>query len=87
GGLDPDKVGPALCDRPGGVVTDLAWKAYRQAEVPLTFSVKWITKDLEYARRMAPDLKLPILDDVLAAYQKILAAGHGDEDWTLINKL
>ncbi|HZL08051.1 MAG TPA: NAD(P)-dependent oxidoreductase [Candidatus Dormibacteraeota bacterium] len=85
-GLDLSKVGPALCDRPGGAVTNLAWTAYQQDQIPLTFSVDWITKDLEYARQMDTGTELPILDDVLAAYQKVRAAGHGNEDWASINK-
>jgi 3-hydroxyisobutyrate dehydrogenase-like beta-hydroxyacid dehydrogenase len=85
-GLDSAQVGPALCDRPGGAVTNLAWTAYQQDRIPLTFSVDWITKDLEYARQMGAKVDLPILDDVLAAYQKTRDAGHGDEDWAIINK-
>jgi 3-hydroxyisobutyrate dehydrogenase-like beta-hydroxyacid dehydrogenase len=85
-GLEAAQVGPALCDRPGGAVTDLAWTAYQQEQISLTFSVDWITKDLEYARQMDPKIELPILDDVLAAYQKVRAAGLGSEDWASINK-
>ncbi|HEY5442256.1 MAG TPA: NAD(P)-dependent oxidoreductase, partial [Candidatus Saccharimonadales bacterium] len=85
-GLDPAKVGPALCERPGGVVTDLAWTAYQQARPPLTFSVDWITKDLEYAKQMRSGNDLPVFDDVLALYQAARKAGHGPEDWTSILK-
>jgi 3-hydroxyisobutyrate dehydrogenase-like beta-hydroxyacid dehydrogenase len=85
-GLAAAQVGPALCDRPGGAVTNLAWAAYQQDRIPLTFSVDWITKDLEYARQMGAKVDLPILDDVLAVYQKTRDAGHGDEDWAVINK-
>lgn len=85
-GLDPSKVGPALCDRPGGEVTNFAWNAYQQDKLPLTFSVDWITKDLEYAKQMNPGLQRPILDDALAIYKKARADGHGGEDWASINK-
>ncbi len=85
-GLDPAAVGPALCDRPGGAVTNLAWEAYQKADPPLTFSVDWITKDLEYARQMAGQVDLPVLDDVLAIYQQARDAGRGDQDWASIIK-
>ncbi len=85
-GLDPTKVGSALCDRPGGIITQLAWTAYQQAHPPLTFSVDWITKDLEYARQLAGHQALPILDEVLASYQKAQAAGAGDQDWASVIK-
>jgi 3-hydroxyisobutyrate dehydrogenase-like beta-hydroxyacid dehydrogenase len=85
-GLDVSKVGPALCDRPGGEVTNFAWNAYQKAAMPLTFSVNWITKDLEYAKQMGSQAELPILDDALATYQKARNTGHGDEDWSYIIK-
>lgn len=86
-GLDPAKVGPALCERPGGALTNIAWQAYQESgPMPLTFSVDWITKDLGYARAMSHQAVLPILDDVLQVYQTTQAAGHGAEDWTAILK-
>ncbi len=85
-GLDAAQVGPALCDRPGGAVTNLAWTAYQQHDIPLTFSVDWITKDLEYARQMDDKIELPILDDVLSIYRKAKAGGLGDQDWASINR-
>ncbi len=85
-GLDTNKVGPALCDRPGGVITEIAWAAYKQTDIPLTFSVDWITKDLEYVKRMAGKNELPILDDVLDKYLQAQASGHNNEDWTIINQ-
>jgi 3-hydroxyisobutyrate dehydrogenase-like beta-hydroxyacid dehydrogenase len=84
-GLDTELVGPALCDRPGGIVTEISWKAYRQARPPLTFSVDWITKDLEYAQKMAGGTELPILQDVLAKYHETQQKGRGSDDWTAIN--
>ncbi len=86
-GLDINKVGPALCERPGGVVTEITWTAYKQTKIPLTFSVDWITKDLEYAKRMAGKIEMPILDDVLGKYLQAQTSGHGNEDWAIINKM
>lgn len=85
-GLDIQQVSHALVDRPGGVLTTIAATAYPLNDIPLTFSVDWITKDLEYARQMGSDLKLPLLDDVLMAYQALQDAGFGDKDWAYINK-
>ncbi|MEK7600093.1 MAG: NAD(P)-dependent oxidoreductase [Patescibacteria group bacterium] len=85
-GLDANKVGDALSERPGGVVTDIAWRAYQQENIPLTFSVDWILKDLEYAKQLSGSATTPILDDILTAYKHAQADGQGDEDWTTVIK-
>lgn len=85
-GLDPNQVGPALVDRPGGVLTQIAWDAYQQSQPPLTFSVDWITKDLGYAQELAAETALPIFKEVLAEFKKTQSDGHGADDWTTINK-
>lgn len=85
-GLDPAAVGPALCDRPGGVVTEIAWTAYQQDSIPLSFSVDWITKDLNYAKEMAGSTEIPVFDDVRAAYRQAQADGNGGEDFASIVK-
>jgi 3-hydroxyisobutyrate dehydrogenase-like beta-hydroxyacid dehydrogenase len=85
-GLDPQKVGPALCERPGGVPTHIAWDAYNAKPLPLTFSVDWITKDLEYAKQMNGSTKTDFLDDTLAIFKKAQSEGHGSEDWGIITK-
>lgn len=84
-GLPADKVGSALCDRPGGIITEIAWSAYQRTDIPLTFSIDWITKDLTYAKQLASDLPMPVLDDVLAAYRQAQADGRGGQDWAAIN--
>jgi len=84
-GLEPSKVGPALVDRPGGVLTQIAWEAYQQAQPPLTFSVDWITKDLGYAQTLAGDINLPLFKDVLGEFKKTQDEGHGTDDWTVVN--
>lgn len=86
-GLPTDKVGPALVDRPGGIVTQIGWEAYQKDTIPLTFSVDWIAKDLDYAKQLAEHLNLPILDGVIARYKQAQADGLGSEDWASINKL
>ncbi len=85
-GLNPEDVGSALSERPGGIVTNIAWRAYRQHDIPLTFSVNWILKDLEYAKRSAANNSMPILDDVLAAYTKAQNDGQGEADWAIVVK-
>lgn len=82
-GLNPADVGPALCERPGGVVTNIAWESYQRQPEPITFSVDWITKDLDYASRLS-DNAHPQLDDVLDAYRTAIANGDGQSDWTKI---
>jgi 3-hydroxyisobutyrate dehydrogenase-like beta-hydroxyacid dehydrogenase len=85
-GLDPQKVGPALVNRPGGIPTQIAWDAYNAASLPLTFSVDWITKDLEYAKQMNSSTKTDFLDDTLTVFKKAQSEGHGPEDWGIITK-
>lgn len=85
-GLDAAAVGPALVDRPGGIQTVIGWQAYQAGDIPLSFSVDWIAKDLHYAKQMAGDLPLPLLDDVLAGYDRLQKHGHGNDDWAMIIK-
>lgn len=80
-GLQAAAVGPALVDRPGGVMTNIGWSAYQQSAIPLTFSVDWVTKDLSYAKQMAGTASVPLLDTVLEAYRSLQTAGFGAEDF------
>lgn len=85
-GLDPAKVGLALCDRPGGIITQIAWDSYQKDKIPFTFSVNGIAKDLGYAKQLADGARTPILDDVLETYRKAQSDGHGAEDFASIIK-
>ena len=65
-GLDPDDVGPALVDRLGGPVTQMAWAADQQlpeGELRLVVGLK----DLRYAPAMAADVPAPMLDVAVTA--------------------
>ncbi|MET9428110.1 NAD(P)-dependent oxidoreductase [Streptomyces sp. NPDC003036] len=87
-GLDPLQVGPALVERPGGVVTQLAWDSYLNPPEPANFQVEWAHKDLTYAARMAAEAgedRHPLLDGVLAQFDGALAEGRGQRDWSAIN--
>lgn len=85
-GLDIKPVAEALTERPGGIVTSIAWRDYQVEPDPINFSVEWLVKDLKYADKMA-DIKHPYLDLVLAEYQSALDKGFGQADWVKINKL
>lgn len=88
-GMDVNKVGDALVDRPGGVSTGLAWQGYQEQPDPINFSVEWITKDLRYAKEMADavgSVATPLLEDTLQRYQEAVEKGKGEEDWTTITK-
>ncbi|MGW2403942.1 NAD(P)-dependent oxidoreductase [Streptomyces sp. NPDC001739] len=84
-GLDTGQVGAALLDRPGGVVTELAWSSYLTPPEPVNFSAEWAHKDLQYAARMAGGLPHPVLDGVLSLFGTALAEGRGKEDWSTVN--
>ncbi len=87
-GMDVKAVSAALCDRPGGILTQIANDSYHNQPDPITFSVDWITKDLTYAKKFSDEEgeNTPLLDDVLKAYQKIQDEGRGDKDWTNVNE-
>lgn len=85
-GMDLQKVADALADRPGGIITSIAKDAYFKDEVPMTFSTEWIAKDVNYAKQFAGELKVSLLDDVIAEYTKLISAGFKDTDWTQVIK-
>lgn len=86
-GLDTKQVGDALSERPGGVITNLAWSGYQNEPKPINFSVEWITKDLKYAKKAAKKSKTPLLDQTLKKYSNALKKKLGDKDWTYINQI
>ncbi len=86
-GLNIKTVGDTLAERPGGIVTNLAWRDYQDIPMPPNFSVKWLNKDLKYAKELAGTLQLPLLDDVIQKYKEAAEKGKGEEDWTIVNHL
>jgi 3-hydroxyisobutyrate dehydrogenase-like beta-hydroxyacid dehydrogenase len=86
-GMDIQKVGDALAEKPGGTTTNLGWQSYQKTPDPINFSVRWITKDLKYAKRLAKALETPLLDKTLEKYEGAVKEGRGDEDWSLGTKL
>jgi 3-hydroxyisobutyrate dehydrogenase-like beta-hydroxyacid dehydrogenase len=86
-GIDQRKVAEALIEIPGGIVTKAAWESYLKQPVPIGFSVDWISKDLEYAKKMIDEGTYPLLEDVLRIYKDAIRQGFGKSDWTIINKL
>lgn len=86
-GLDEKLVGDALSEKPGGVTTKFAWRDYQKEPIPINFSTEWVNKDLGYALDMSKNVNHPLLDDAKSLYQKAVDDGHGQDDWTMINKL
>lgn len=85
-GMDIDKVSSAFTDRPGGEVTAVAKASYHNQPDPITFSIEWLTKDLDYTKKFAASLDTPLLDDVLTEYHTAMDAGKAQTDWTNINE-
>jgi 3-hydroxyisobutyrate dehydrogenase-like beta-hydroxyacid dehydrogenase len=79
-------VGDFLSQRPGGVITNMAWQGYQKTPKPINFSVEWITKDLTYAKKMAGKIKLPLLDKVLDKYRLAMKKKLAQKDWTEVNR-
>lgn len=85
--MDVEAVGAALADRPGGTATNVAWKAYQNPPEQTNFAVKWITKDLHYAKDFAGRTPTPLFDALLARFDQAVRKGLGESDWTTINTL
>jgi 3-hydroxyisobutyrate dehydrogenase-like beta-hydroxyacid dehydrogenase len=86
-GLDPDDVGPALVDRLGGPVTQMAWVADQHLPDRANFALSWALKDLRYASAMAVDVPAPMLDVAVTRLAAAAGEGWGDRDWTVANAL
>jgi len=86
-GMNIKTVGDALAERPGGVITSLAWRDYQVEPNPINFSIDWITKDLTYAKEMVKDLDVKLLNQVFSEYKKAVRNGFGKKDWASINTL
>jgi 3-hydroxyisobutyrate dehydrogenase len=56
---------------------------------PAGFRVRLHEKDLRICEQMAArhDVRLPVVDEVLAEYRELIAAGHGDEDISSLYRL
>ncbi len=78
-GLDINKVGDALSERPGGVLTNIAWQSYQNPPDPITFSVEWIAKDLKYLQQMHPE---SLADEALRQYENLVKQDKAGADWT-----
>lgn len=85
--MNMKKVGEALADRPGGVITSLAWRDYHVEPDPINFSIEWITKDLTYAKQFASNLNVSLLNNALSEYKRAMKKGFKDKDWASINTL
>lgn len=85
-GLDERLAGDALSELPGGYTTQLSWKCFQEAPDPINFSIEWLTKDLDYAHKMISNT-YPLMDEAQIKFEKAKAQGHGNEDWTIVNKL
>ena len=84
-GLDPDAVGPALVERLGGPVTQMAWASDQQLPERANFALTLALKDLRYAAAMAADVRAPMLDVAVTRLAAAAEAGLGDRDWTVVN--
>lgn len=86
-GLDEKLVAEALIQRPGGVLTAVAWEGYQKQPEPINFSVKWIQKDLNYAKQLSKKSELSFLEMAIKIYDDAINAGLAESDWTKITTL
>ena len=86
-GLDETMVAESLAERPGGVITNISKNSYHNQPNPITFSIEWITKDLNYAQSMSKDIDHTLLTDVLKIYKSANESEYSKNDWTQINEI
>ncbi|MFO1408949.1 MAG: NAD(P)-dependent oxidoreductase [Steroidobacteraceae bacterium] len=90
GGLDLDKVVATL----GGGAAASWYLAHRgpfmaRGEYPAGFRVRLHAKDLRICREMAAahGAVLPVVEEALGDYERLIADGHGDEDISAIYRV
>ena len=90
GGLDLEKVVATL----GGGAAASWYLAHRgpymaRGEYPAGFRVRLHAKDLRICREMAAEqgAVLPVVEEVLHDYERLIAQGHGDEDISAIYRI
>lgn len=88
-GLDPAKAVSILTDgAPGsGILKRVASRTAAQDFTP-NFSARLMTKDLAYAvhEASARGIRLKTASAALEVFQQAIAAGHGDEDFSVVTK-
>lgn len=90
-GIDVNIAGNFLAEKPGGSPTRLSWNAFQEPLEEPNFSVKWILKDLQYAKKMLDQSSIEInvdptiLETSISVLQRAFDAGDGDRDWTIVN--
>ncbi|MFN8016300.1 MAG: NAD(P)-dependent oxidoreductase [Acidimicrobiia bacterium] len=92
-GLDLNTTAEFIAEKPGGYPTQMSSKAYFEPPSQTQFSVKWILKDLKYAKEMLNEnnfsessLNVSILDASINVLQDAYDRGLGDLDWTVVNQ-
>lgn len=85
-GLDTQKAGEMLVEKPGGATTQLAWRDYQNHPEPINFAVELIAKDEAYALRNINPQLTPLITSTLASYQKAIAEGYAQDDWTIVTR-
>jgi 3-hydroxyisobutyrate dehydrogenase len=89
-GLSLEKTIATLSQGAGGSWYLANRGAYMErGEYPAGFRVRLHEKDLKICRAMAraAGAELPVVEEVLADYARLIAAGHGDEDISAIFRL
>ncbi len=84
-GMNLTTVGETLAERSGGTAK-MAWKGYQNPPNPINFSVKWIKKDLQYAKEFFGTESFSLLNETLKTFSEAVEKGMADEDWTAVNK-
>jgi 3-hydroxyisobutyrate dehydrogenase-like beta-hydroxyacid dehydrogenase len=90
-GINPEDFVTAIFEGdmgPASPATNLLFKGMDTPDDFLNFSVKWIEKDLRYAKQMSEKYgDFNLLDDTQSDYAEALKLGLGDMDWTKIIKI
>lgn len=92
-GVNQNLSGQYLIEKPGGVVTNMAWNYFQEQPDKTQFAVKWMLKDLKYAKQMLENsadeyfVNPTYLDISIARLEKAMDSGYAEADWTTANTL
>ncbi len=85
-GLDEKQVGEALAERPGGVTTSVfGWGGYFNQPDPINFSVKWESKDIDYALKLVDNIdNFPLSKEASNTYHNAINQDKDQSDFSII---
>lgn len=85
--MDLDKVITALSEKISETTINFVLEDFGTDPEVTHFTINGITKDLIYAKSLAKNLDVTLLDNVLSAYRKEITKGNKNKSWFSINTI